>query len=216
MSAAVSPWTRARESRVVAQAVEFIRKRAELHMHRFAMEVGEHLFGGLFKGDRELVLHGGAWKKRAIRRIARDPRVKISADVLWACVHTYMSVELFRKGAPELPVPLISPWDWYRLSVPLGTDPAAMVEVALWIEREGVPHRLVRAVAQLVGPYVRNGGKLEDLLVGVEGERPFPDTPYRRIKRMFGVVDRWMDRNEMSDVARERTLVVVERLLDVV
>jgi hypothetical protein len=185
-------------------------------LYGFAMEVGEHLFKELFNGDRDLYRHAGPWKKRTIKRIASDPRVQLDDDVLYMCINTYMSVTLFQKKAPRLPVPQFSPWKWYRMSKPLEKHPEALVEVAVWVEREHIPGRLVRSVAQLVGPYVKRGGKLQDLLVGREGERKFPDSPYRRIKRLLTVADGWMDTHAMSATARERSLEAVERLLRVV
>ena len=216
MSAAISPWTGAQETRIIAQAVRFIRKRIELVMYYFAMEVGEHLFTGLFRSDRDLYRHGGRWKKKTIKKIAHDPRVELDDDVLYMCINTYMCVTIFQKKAPRLPVPRFSPWKWHRMSVPLENDPEALVEVALWVERAGIPEWLVRAAAHLAGPYVRNGGKLHDLLVGREGERRFPDSPYTRIKRLLDGADRWMDTHEMSELARQRSLEAVERLLKLV
>lgn len=216
MSALASPWTRAQEDRKVAAAVRFIRKRLLMALYGFAMQVGEHLFEELFKGDRDLYRYAGPWKKRTIKRIASDPRVQLDDDVLYMCINTYMSVTLFQQKAPRLPVPQFSPWKWYRMSAALEKHPEALVEVAVWVERERIPERLVRAVAQLVGPYVRRGGKLEDLLVGRVGERRFPDSPYKRIKRLLCVADGWMDTHTMSATARQRSLEAVERLLLVV
>ncbi len=216
MSAAISPWTPAEEDRIVAAAVRFIRKRLLMALHDFAMEVGEHLFKELFRGDRDLYRFGGPWKKQAISRIAGDPRVELADDVLYMCINTYMSVTLFQKRAPRLPVPRFSPWKWHRMSTVLEHDPEALVEVAVWVEREGVPERLVRAAAHLVGPYVKRGGKLQDLLVGREGERRFPDSPYRRITRLLAVAQGWMDAHTMTETARQRSLEAVERLLLVV
>jgi len=216
MSAALSPWTPSQETRIVARAVRFIRKRIQMAVYYFAMEVGEHLFKGLFRGDRDLYRHGGPWKKSAISRIARDPRVKLADDVLYMSINAYMSVTIFQKRAPRMPVPQFSPWKWHRMSTPLEHEPEALVEVALWVERADIPERLVRAAAHLAGPYVRSGGKLHDLLVGREGERKFPDTPYKRIKRLLTVADEWMDTHTMSEMARERSIEAVERLLGVV
>ncbi len=216
MSAALSPWTPAEEARIVAEAVRFIRKRLLMALYGFAMEVGEHLFKGLFRGDRDLYRYGGPWKKQAIARIAGDRRVKLADDVLYMSINTYMSVAIFQQKAPRLPVPQFSPWKWHRMSAPLEKDPEALVEIALWVERDRIPERLVRAAAHLVGPYVKRGGKLHDLLVGREGERRFPDTPYARIKRLFAVAGKWMDTHEMTETALERSLEAVERLLRVV
>ena len=216
MSTLPSPWTRAQEDRKIAAAVRFIRKRLLMALCGFAMEVGEHLFEELFMGDRDLYRYAGPWKKQAISRIAGDPRVKLDDDTLYMCINTYMSVTLLKKEAPRLPVPRFSPWKWHRMSKALEKHPEALVEVAVWVEREGIPERLVRAVAQLVGPYVKRGGKLQDLLVGRVGEKRFPDSPYRRIKRLLTVADGWMDTHTMTATARQRSLEAVERLLLVV
>jgi hypothetical protein len=203
------PWSPGEEARIVAEAVEYIQARIDLHRYDFAMQVGEHLFTGLFKGDMALYRYAGPWKERAVTRIAQDPRVGLELDTLYMCIHAYLAVRTYEKTT-DVPLPALSPWKWGRICVPLVDDPEALVEVALWIEREKVPRGLLRSVAQLAGPYVEAGGRLEDLLVA----RKRASSPYRMMRRMLGVVDRKIASGGLPDSVRARTLEIIARLLE--
>jgi len=208
MSAAASPWSRAEERLIVKRAVEYIRERVQLHEHAFAMEVGGHLFHGLFKGDRRLVEAGGEWKTRSMRSIASDPRVGSSEKTLSDCVHAYLAVEVFRIQAPHVELPGLSRGEWARIDAPLVGSPDALVELALWKDREGVSGDLLAAAAQLVRPYLESGGRLEDLTVrGV-------DSPYERMSRILGVIERWLDAHEIGDEPRRRAIEEIDRLVE--
>lgn len=199
--------------RVVENAVRFIERRLEHHRFELSMEVGEHLFRNLYKSDRRLLTGGGEWKKRAIARIAADPRVKVSCNKLYQCIHVYLLVEEFGRTAPNLVIPDLSPWKWEALW-PLEGDPDALVRVAVWAEEHGAGRRLLRDVAQLVEPYMETGGSLDDLLVGDE-EEPNPDTPYRRISRFLAMAEKWLERDAALYMpeTRKRVIGIVERLL---
>jgi hypothetical protein len=204
------PWSAGEEARIIREAVEFIRERIEVHRLEFALEVGEHLYEGLFRGDMALYRYAGPWKERAITRIARDRRVGLEIDTLYMCIHTYIAVKLY-QSATKAPIPPLSPWKWGRICVPLIDDPEDLVAVAQWIEAEEAPRRLLRSVAQLAGPYVRAGGNLEDLLVS----RKKPRSPYKMMTRLLGVVDRRIEREGLPDAVYQRTLVIIDRLLEV-
>lgn len=206
-----APWTEAERGRIVARAIRFIRKRAELHAFEFAMQVGEHLFTGLFRGDPMLVRAGGAWKRDSLRRIAADERVDSSEQKLAMCVHAYLAVTRFQRHARDVPLPGLSPWEWARLDVPLEAEPDALVELAMWRQKEGVTRDMLEAAAQLVRPYLDRGGKLGDILPGSRGR----DTPYGRIKRILGIIDSWLDSNELTRPAEKKALGAIEELLTV-
>jgi hypothetical protein len=204
-----APWSDAQRGRIIARAIRFIEERAELHAFELAMEVGKHLFKGLFRSDPMLVRAGGEWKRDSFRRIASDLRVRMSEQKLSACVHAYLAVRVFKNQAPEIPLPDLSPWEWARLDVPLVNHPEAVVEIARWRQREGVSREMLRSAAQLVKPYLEAGGKLEDILPGLKGR----DTPYKRIRRILGIIDGWLDEHELSEVARQRALATIDGLL---
>ncbi len=210
-AAARSPWTVAEERRIVARAVAFIRERVHVHGFELAMEVGGHLYRGLFRSDRRLVQSGGEWKTRSMRSISRSEGVGFTEKQLSDCVHAFMAVEVFGMRAGDVPIPDLTPWQWARLDVPLAGDPAALVELARWKEREGLPMDFVAAAAHLVRPYVAAGGKLEDLVVGGRA----PDSPYLRMARIVGVMERWIDTHEMKPEARRRAIEGIDRALAV-
>lgn len=204
-----APWSDAQRGRIIAQAIRFIEERAELHAFEFAMEVGEHLFEGLFRSDPMLVRVGGRWKRDSFRRIASDPRVNMSEHKLSMCVHAYLAVRVFETQTGDVPLPDLSPWAWARLDVPLEEHPDAVVELALWGQSEGVTHDMLNEAAQLVKPYLERGGKLEDIMPGLKGR----DTPYKRIRRILGIIDGWLDEHELSEAARQRALGIIDGLL---
>ena len=207
------PLRAAQVDRVVEIAVRFIEERRRAHRFEFAMEVGGHLFVSLFRGSKELLRSAWSGKDQALDRIARDPRVGLSVDVLDRCVHTYLLVKEFGRSAPDLPRPDITPSDWESLW-PLEGDPDDLVKVAIWAGAEDVGRRLVADVALLVEPYVLAGGRLEDLLVGAPGEGR-PDSPYRRIARFLDLAASWIEEDgpRYSPAERAALLAMVDRLL---
>lgn len=204
------PWTRSEQARILRRAVRYIKERVRAHEFDFAMEVGDHLFNGLFRGDRRLYHRGGRWKRRSIQAIASDPRVRISEHKLYACIQTYLLVRQFGKHAPRVKVPRFSIYKWEKLFVPLENDPR-LVDVALWIEEEKVPRYLVVALARVLRPYLALGGDLDDLMP-VAGKRG-PDTTYRRLARMMEVSARYLAVHPLPDHVRERTIEAIDAFL---
>lgn len=198
--------------RVVERAIRFIRQRAKLHARQFALEVGDHLFDELYKGDARLFAAKGTWGREALTRIARDKRVDLSLDKLYMCIHLAILVRLYGKNARGAEPPDLTPWKWDRLWV-LEKNPDAMVAVANWASRERIPLDFLITVSRLVKYYLEAGGKLDDLLVGAGSRRP--DTPYKRMSRLLKVIERWL----VKDVVRypprlrTRTLLLVDELL---
>jgi len=71
----------------------------------------------------------------------------------------------------------------------------------------------VAEIAALVAPYVARGGSLDDLLAG-SGRRS-PDTPYRRIRRLLGVIGTLLAERPVSPAARPRLLSALDGCLAV-
>ncbi len=206
-----SPFPPGRESREIERAIAFVAGRVRAHRTEFALEVGRYLFENLFRGDLALYHQGGAWRERAIARIAADPRVDLDNDVLEACIHTWVLTRFFGRRAADLPLPDLSPWTWDRMFC-LAGDPAALVAVASWAGREGIDQPLVRAAAQAVRPYLEAGGRLEDLLPAPSS--PPPDTPYRRISRVLGVVESHLASHPLPAGLATRAATLVDRMLE--
>ena len=214
-----APWREGGGDAVVERAVRFVQAAVRRTSIDFGVEVGGHLFRTIFRGDRDLYAHAGPWKQETIARIARDPRVGLDDDVLYQCIHTFLLSEAWGRAAAGLPVPAISPWKWERLW-PLEDDPESLVAVATWVERDDVPHDLVRAVALLARPYVAAGGRLEDLLAPAGGEggglaprEPGTPTPFARIRRILGVVARRIARVPVPAQALGRTVGECDSLI---
>jgi hypothetical protein len=205
-----SPWTEAERQRLVGQAVSFIRECIRKHEFQFAMEVGGHLFNGLFKGQRLLYHRGGTWKGKSIQAIADDERVQISDRKLYACIRTYLLVEQFGRLRPGMEPPAFSIYKWEKLFVSLEDHPE-LAEVVEWIERERVPRHLVVALAMIVKPYLALGGDLDDLMPLVEGRGP--DTPYKRMARMIDVAGDYLQMHPLPDDLRQRTLDSIDAFI---
>jgi hypothetical protein len=186
-----TPWTSTLLDGLVEKAVAFIREAEKRHAREFSLEVGEHLFEGIFKGSRELYGRKGAWGRDALTRIAGDPRVKLSLDQLYMCIHYYVLTRVYGSQRPNVEPPALSPWKWDRLWV-LEDSPQALAEIADWAAREKISLRFLLAVARVVEPFLEAGGRLDDLLVG-EPDEPSRDTPYRRMSRILDVVERWLE-----------------------
>jgi hypothetical protein len=204
------PWSEAERLRIIADAIEFIRKKRQEASFDLAMQVGKHLYEGLLRSDPRLVRSGGAWKTDSFRRIASDERVGESEQWLAMSVHAYLAVNVFKQEAPGVQLPPMSPWEWARLQVPLEAHPEAVVELALWRQRQGVTKEMLLSAAQVVGPFLERGGKLSDVVPGTRGG----DTPYDRIRRILGVIEGWLDDNTLTAEARKRALVEVGELID--
>jgi len=195
------PWTQAQEARIVEQAVRFIRECERRHSREFALEVGEHLFNGLFKGSVELYRAKGAWGRDSLLRISGDGRVEISLDRLYMCIHCYILSREYGGRVPDSQVPDLSPWKWDRLWV-LEADPGALVAVADWAEREKISLSFLLVVARVVEPYVKAGGRIDDLLVSEGG------TPYGRMVRLLEVVERWVTDDAVKYPAELRARMI--------
>lgn len=174
----------------VKRAVAFIRRRVHLHRKQFTLEVGQHLFENIYRGDRAYFRRTGK-KDASIEQIASSPGVKVSANTLRMCVHVYLLVTDHQAREPDLPIPDLHIWSWDGLW-DLQGDPESLVVVAGWAARHRIPKNLIKAVAEIVAPFIASGGRLEDLLVGEEATSRV-DTPYKRIKRLSGVVIKWLE-----------------------
>lgn len=208
-----APWTSTLLDGLVEKAVEFIREAEKRHAREFSLEVGEHLFEGIFKGSRELYARKGAWGRDALTRIARDPRVELSLDQLYMCIHYYVLTKVYGTQRPGIEPPVLSPWKWDRLWV-LEDSPWALAEIADWAAREKISLRFLLAVARIVEPFLEAGGRMEDLLVGAPDE-PSRDTPYRRMTRILGIVEGWVEKNAPAypPHVRRRMLAQVDEML---
>ncbi len=182
--------TRAERDRLIEEAIAFIQaaeKEAEL---AFCLEVGEHLFRGLFGNDLELFRSTSRWKEQSLRRIAADPRVNLPAEVLSNSVHTYIVLRVLKQRRNATRVPDISPWTWGETWA-LVDDPGILVAVLDWVVRRKVGRETVREVVQIVAPYIEAGGRIEDLLVDQEVVKR-ADARYRMSRRMLGVERKWI------------------------
>ena len=182
------PEPRVEQDRIVERAVRFIQNLERETEHGFAMDVGGHLFNGMFKGDLNLLRNTNRWKKVALRRVADDPRAGITYDELAACVKTYVLATRFPRKKQSR-APDFSIWKWARMW-DLVDDPQMLFQVAEWIVKRGASTDLIRTVVQTVHPYIEQGGKLRDLLV--DPERIAGDTPYKRLRRLLGVQLKWL------------------------
>jgi hypothetical protein len=207
-----APWTEDERRRLLGEAARFIRERVRRHRFEFAMQVGEHLFKNLFKGDIDLYGRAGPWKDESIQAIARDRRVDLPHRQLYACIHTYILVTQHGENAPGLEVPEFSIWKWDALYGAIERRPDALVDAVSWIADENVPRDLVYALAGLIERYLANGGRLEDLLPAAEAKPP--DSPYRRVRRMLRVASRWVSSHPVPPATRTRTVAALDRLLE--
>ena len=89
---------------IVREAAQFIRARRRDHRLQFALEVGEHLFVNVYRGNRAFYKRGGRTESKTIGKIARDRRVRIPPRKLYACIHTYL-LSLQYKRVTNLPFP---------------------------------------------------------------------------------------------------------------
>jgi hypothetical protein len=99
--------------------------------------------------------------------------------------------------------------------LPIGfyDDPDNLLVVLEWVAEQKVPKGLVSALVQLAGPYIDEGGKMDDLLfgTGTTGE-----TPYKRLKRLGGIERKWLVRGpRLSDRSRQEALGLIDRMLAV-
>jgi hypothetical protein len=208
MSAAPSPWSERKLATLVERAVTFIRECIRRHEREFALEVGSHLLENIFKGDARLYAARGAWGRTALTRIAEDERVQISLDKLYMCIHYAILARRYGENRRGAKVPELSPWKWDRLWV-LEDNPEALVAVADWAAAEKIPLKLLLVAARLVEPYLEAGGQLGDLLVGAKGE-PRRDTPYKRMTRLLGMVEKWVEKDVQKYPPRLRTRMLVQ------
>ncbi len=208
-----TPWTSTLLDGLVEKAVSFIREAEKKHAREFAREVGGHLFDGIFKRSRELYGRKGAWGRKALTRIAKDPRVKLSLDQLYMCIHYYVLTQVYGTQKPGVEPPALSPWKWDRLWV-LEKNPGALAEIADWAAREKISMRFLLAVARIVEPFLASGGRLEDLLVGAPDE-PSRDSPYRRMTRILGILEGWLEKDarRFPPHVRRRMLAQVDAML---
>jgi hypothetical protein len=176
--------TQAEQDRFVERAIRYIEKLVRDTEHGFAMDVGGHLFNGLFRGDLNLLRSTNPWKAVALRRIADDPRVHVSAAKLEACVKTYVLSTRF-PNKKQQPAPHFSIWKWTRMW-DLVDDPQMIFRFAEWAAKRNAPTDLIRTAVQIVHPYIAEGGDLDDILVDPKkiGSK---DSPYRRMRRLIGV-----------------------------
>jgi hypothetical protein len=205
-----SPWTETELRTIIQQALLFIIARKKMTELEFALEVGEHLFKKLLLGRIDLVRSTAPWKARAMERIAKDPRVQISEGKLRACIHTYLMAEKLGKNHPKLEAPTFSIWKWDRMWE-LYDDPDNLLVVLAWVAEQKVPKDLVSALVQLTGPYIDEGGKMEDLLFGT-GTRG--ETPYGRLKRLGGIERKWLRKGPLlSERSRNEALGLIDGML---
>jgi hypothetical protein len=205
-----SPWTESERRRLVVKAVSFIRERIRAHQFEFAMEVGEHLFKGLFKGNRLLYHRGGTWKRRSILAISQDERVKISVDKLYRCIQTYLLVQQYGRLRPGMEPPSFSIYKWENLFIPLENHPA-LAEVVEWIDEEQIPRHLVVALAMVLRPFLALGGDIDDLMP--LAHRRGPDTPYKRMARMIDVAGDYLELHPLPDNVTQRTVDAIDAFL---
>ncbi|MBI5501886.1 MAG: hypothetical protein HY907_16705 [Deltaproteobacteria bacterium] len=193
---------------VVDAAVRFIAQCVRRHGLRFALEVGEYLFREVYRGNRASFRNGGLqWQRDTIQTIARDPRVGLESSFLYKSIHAYLLVGLAAQNVPADALPELSLNKWEALW-PLEENPAALAQVGTWAAAERVPAATVAEIAALVAPYVARGGSLDDLLAG-SARRP-PDTPYRRIRRLLGVIRSLLAERPVSPAARPRLLSALD------
>jgi hypothetical protein len=198
----------AERRRRVRNAVKFIRERVKEHELRFALEVGEHLFANIYQGNRAYYRRKGP-KEDCIALIAEDPGVEVSANTLRMCVRVYLLYQDTRS-VRGLPVPELRPWSWNGMW-DLEGDPERLAVVATWAARYGISNPLLTAAAQVLHAYLAAGGRVEDLLVGALDEG---SSPYMRLKRMSGVVAKWLAAGPtMSPEGRGRALELVDDIL---
>ncbi|MBW2262845.1 MAG: hypothetical protein JRG91_12790 [Deltaproteobacteria bacterium] len=208
-----APWTSTLLDRLVEKAVRFIREAEKRHASEFALEVGGHIFNGIFKGSRELYGRKGAWGRDSLTCIVQDDDVEISLDQLYMCIHYYVLTKVYRGQRRKAEPPALTPWKWDRLWV-LEKNPGALVELADWGAREKISLRLLLAVARIVEPFLAAGGRLDDLLVGAPDE-PSRDSPYKRMARILGVVERWVESNasKYPPHVRRRMIAQIDKML---
>ncbi len=204
------PGPRAGIERRIQRAIAFVKERAAHHSHAMYLEVGEHLFVGLFLGDEKLYAARGSWGRAALVRVAGDPGVHMSADQLYAAVHMYILETRYRSRTRVEP-PLLTPWMWDRLWV-LEKNPEAMMAVADWAASGRVGLDLMMNVARLVKPVLDAGGRLEDLLVTGDAG---PETPVRRMNRLLDMLESWVrrDRASYGPKLRRELLALIDDLI---
>ncbi len=178
------PETEAEQDRFVERAVRFIQQLERETEHGFAMDVGGHLFNDLFRGNLDLLRSTNRWKSVALRRIAADERVDVSAGELEACVKTYVLATRF-PDKKQQPAPRFSIWKWARMW-DVVDDPQMIFRFAEWVAKRNAPTDLIRAAVQTVHTYIAEGGDLDDILVDPKriGSK---DSPYKRVRRLIGV-----------------------------
>ncbi|MBI5490670.1 MAG: hypothetical protein HY905_25270 [Deltaproteobacteria bacterium] len=196
---------------LVEAATLFIQQRLRRHGVEFALEVGEYLFRHVYGGDRALFRNGGRqWQRETIQRIARDPRVQLDDNFLYAAIHVFLLVGHATEALPPGKLPELPVSTWNALW-PLEEHPEALVPVGEWAAAERVPAKTVAEIAALVAPYLAGGGSLDDLLAG---SRPAPpDTPYRRIRRILSILESLLSRAPLSPPSRPRALSALDACL---
>ena len=207
-AATAAPWSDAQLRRRIQRAVTFIRGRAAAHSSALYLEVGEHLFENLYRGEMRFYRAKGSWGRTALARIAGADGVEFSLDQLYAAIHYHILTNLYRRTA-DRPPPLLTPWKWDRLWK-LERDPQSLVEVADWAAREKVTLDDLVDVSRLVEPLLSSGGRLDDLLV-VGDPGSLRRTPYRRTMRMLEIIESWV-----ADDAREYPPSLRREMIDII
>ncbi|MBI5500534.1 MAG: hypothetical protein HY907_09835 [Deltaproteobacteria bacterium] len=196
---------------LVDSSVRFIQSCLRRHGLQFALEVGRHLFENVYRGDRARFRSGGTeWQRDTIKRIARDPRVRLDDSFLYKSIHVFLLVGQVAGTNPAGQLPELPVTTWDHLWA-LEERPDAVLAVGTWAAAEHVPVRTVATVTFLVAPYLAQGGSLDDLLAGSQ-RRP-PDTPYRRIRRLLAAITSHLARRPLPPAARPRLLAALDAVL---
>ncbi len=189
---------------VIEAAVRFIEERAAHHSLAFAMEVGEHLFVNVYGSDPDLVARHDRMKGRSIASIARDPRVGMHPNKLYACIQCYLARTLY-AGTTNAPVPDLTPWKWDIIYERSRDDPDTLVAIADWVATHDIRKDHLNTVMGALGPYLRSGGSLDDILTRTA------DTPYDRMLRIVSIIPSHVSTVPPSE--RRATLALLDALI---
>jgi hypothetical protein len=205
------PQPRPVSDRTVERAVRFIEKLERETALDFAMDVGRYLFERIYDGRVELLRTKDSRHENVLARIARDPRVRLSASTLLNYIHVHLLVEKHGRNHPGIDVPHVGITNWATLYA-LYDDDETLFRVLSWVEKTGASAALVKAVVQTLSGYIAAGGRLEDLLVDRDlfSKRR---TPFGRITRMLGIERTWLRRGlPISKRTRDEALELIGRI----